>query len=73
MELNGLLLTFSGIKIGLGVKIENIKNEKKYADWPTGHFWELENDANQTFYRWSKREGKKGNRYIIGSSPKEGV
>ena len=36
-------------------KIENKKNEKNYADRPTGHFWELENDANQTFYRWPSK------------------
>ena len=39
----------------LGLIYENWKyekNKKNYSDRPTGRFWELENDANRTFYRW---------------------
>ena len=54
VELNSLLLTFSCyISQAWYKKIEIVKkDEKNYADRPTGRFWELENDANQTFYRW---------------------
>ena len=38
----------------LGLVYKNLKykkSKKKYADRPTGRFWEPESDGNQIFYR----------------------